>query len=68
MAAALNMEMPQFFIGFDLVGEEDLGPPLIHFAMELIAQKNLTGLQYFFHAGETNWQGDHIITSTETLM
>ena len=49
--------MPDFFIGFDLVGQEDLGQPLLDFADELIEAKNLTDLQYFFHAGETNWQG-----------
>ena len=49
--------MPKFFIGFDLVGQEDLGEPLINLAENLIQVKNLTDLQYFFHAGETNWQG-----------
>ena len=61
MAENLNMEMPDFFIGFDLVGQEDLGLPLIDFAKELIEAKNRTGLEYFFHAGETNWQGNKII-------
>ena len=49
--------MPDFFIGFDLVGQEDLGQPLLKFADELLEAKNTTSLQYFFHAGETNWQG-----------
>ena len=49
--------MPTFFIGFDLVGQEDRGQPLIDFADEFIDAKNFTDLQYFFHAGETNWQG-----------
>ena len=49
--------MPKFFIGFDLVGQEDLGNPLIYFAKELLEAKNRSGLEYFFHAGETNWQG-----------
>ena len=49
--------MPDFFIGFDLVGQEDLGRPLIDFAEDLLWAKNHTGLHFFFHAGETNWQG-----------
>ena len=49
--------MPEFFIGFDLVGQEDLGRPLLDFADQLIEARNRTGLKYFFHAGETNWQG-----------
>ena len=59
LAANLTVELPNFFIGFDLVGQEDLGKPLIYFANELIEEKNLTGLDYFFHAGETNWQGKY---------
>ena len=49
--------MPDFFIGFDLVGQEDLGRPLIDFAEDLLWAKNHSGLHFFFHAGETNWQG-----------
>ena len=48
LAANLTLELPNFFIGFDLVGQEDLGKPLIYFANELIEEKNLTGLEYFF--------------------
>ena len=57
LAANLSREMPEFFIGFDLVGQEDLGRPLIDFADQLIEARNRFGLKYFFHAGETNWQG-----------
>ena len=49
--------MPEFVIGYDLVGQEDLGRPLLDFADLLIEVRNKTGLKYFFHAGETNWQG-----------
>ena len=49
--------MPSFFIGMDLVGQEDLGQPLIHFAKELLEAKNRSCLAYYFHVGETNWQG-----------
>ena len=57
LAVNLSVEMPDFFIGFDLVGQEDLGRPLIDFAEDLLWAKNHTGLHFFFHAGETNWQG-----------
>lgn len=57
LAINLSVEMPDFFIGFDLVGQEDLGKPLVDFAEDLLWAKNNTGLQFYFHAGETNWQG-----------
>ena len=42
----------------DLVGQEDMGRPLIDFADEIIAAKEANpDLSFFFHAGETNWQG-----------
>ena len=44
--------------GFDIVGQEDLGPPLKSFLENLLA--NLAAnptMKYFFHAGETNWYG-----------
>lgn len=42
-------------IGFDLVGQEDLGRPLSDFARELL---NLpTSLNFYFHSAETNWYG-----------
>ena len=49
----LMQKLPAFVIGFDLVGQEDLGKPLIDLADKLLAHK----LPYYFHAGETNWQG-----------
>ena len=58
LAATLRQELSGFIIGFDLVGQEDLGRPLLDFADQLIEAKNRTGLKYFFHAGETNWQGN----------
>ena len=57
LAINLSREMPEFVIGYDLVGQEDLGRPLLDFADLLIEVRNKTGLKYFFHAGETNWQG-----------
>lgn len=41
-------------IGFDLVGQEDLGRPLKYFAKDLL---NMGDVNFFFHAGETNWFG-----------
>lgn len=43
---------PNFVIGFDLVGQEDLGNPLNNFIDEL---KELPkGAKFFFHAGNTS--------------
>ncbi|CAL1685808.1 unnamed protein product [Lasius platythorax] len=46
---------PNFVIGFDLVWQEDKGEPLIKFADKLNAVS--TKIKFFFHAGETNWNG-----------
>lgn len=47
---------PDYVIGFDLVGQEDKGSPLIKFADTL---NNVNpDIQFFFHAGETNWNGE----------
>jgi adenosine deaminase CECR1 len=48
-------DFPSFVAGFDLVGQEDLGRPLIEFAAGLL--KLPEDVQFFFHAGETNWYG-----------
>ena len=49
---------PGFFVGFDLVGQEDLGRPLIDFADILInASLANPAMNFYFHAGETDWQG-----------
>lgn len=39
-------------MGFDLVGQEDLGKPLVNFIPELM--KLPVDANYFFHAGETS--------------
>ena len=58
-ARSLKQELPNFIAGFDLVGQEDKGVPLVDFANELrLLDKDV---QLFFHAGETNWYG----TSTD---
>jgi hypothetical protein len=42
---------PDFVLGFDLVGQEDLGRPLIDLIAEI-----LTGLEQV-KPGNTNWKG-----------
>jgi hypothetical protein len=43
---------PDFMVGFDLAGQEDLGTPLIDFADVLLqAQENNPNIKYYFHAG-----------------
>jgi adenosine deaminase CECR1 len=69
----LMKNFPDFIAGFDLVGQEDkgrkllmalhsnesilasTGRPLIDFAEKLL--KYPSDIQFFFHAGETNWMG-----------
>ncbi|KAL9908893.1 adenosine deaminase 2-like isoform 1-T1 [Glossina fuscipes fuscipes] len=49
---------PDFLAGFDLVGQEELGRPLKDFIPQLL---NLTeDIDFFFHAGETNWFGSTV--------
>ncbi|CAG9791553.1 unnamed protein product [Diatraea saccharalis] len=62
IAKEIKRRMPDFFAGFDLVGQEDLGTPTKEFLSELVAAKD--ELDYFFHAGETNWNG---MSSDENL-
>ncbi|XP_055903897.1 adenosine deaminase 2 [Eupeodes corollae] len=50
-----HKEDPNFVIGFDLVGQEDLGNSLYNLIDELKALPD--SAKYFFHAGETNWYG-----------
>lgn len=57
LARTLVQKLPDTFIGFDLVGQEDLGRPLIDFAHSLLEEGRQHDLKYFFHAGETLWQG-----------
>ncbi|XP_017039308.1 adenosine deaminase 2 [Drosophila ficusphila] len=54
----LNKEFPGFVIGFDLVGQEDKGHPLSKFAEELL--KLPDNINFYFHAGQTNWYGSHV--------
>lgn len=51
----LYTKFPQFLAGFDLVGQEDPAPRLVSFAEHILQLPN--EIQFFFHAGETNWFG-----------
>ncbi|XP_017003538.2 adenosine deaminase 2-A [Drosophila takahashii] len=46
---------PDFVAGFDLVGQEELGLPLRDFIDELLTIPE--DIDFYFHAGETNWFG-----------
>ncbi|XP_048482434.1 adenosine deaminase 2-A [Plutella xylostella] len=54
-ARRIKKEVPDIFAGFDLVGPEDQGNPLIEFVPQL--EEAGKDLNYFFHAGETDWYG-----------
>lgn len=49
----LRKKYPDFIVGFDLVGQEDLGKPLSSYV--LILKDISDNGRFFFHAGETNW-------------
>ncbi|KAK4873083.1 hypothetical protein RN001_015112 [Aquatica leii] len=51
----LEIRYPGFLVGFDLVGQEDIGKPLSEF-IQLI-QTVSQNISFIFHAGETNWFG-----------
>ena len=56
----MRKKFPNFFAGYDLVGQEDPGYPLIYFLDELLypsQQRPPIDLPYFFHAGETGKLG-----------
>ncbi|XP_078529763.1 adenosine deaminase 2-like isoform X1 [Lissotriton helveticus] len=57
-AIQLKAQFPETLAGFDMVGEENKGHPLWYFkdALQIPASQG-ADLPYFFHAGETNWQG-----------
>lgn len=60
-ALDMQKQLPQYFGGFDLVGQEDSGFPLLHFINELLLPKQIgKEMPYIFHAGETDWQGESV--------
>ncbi|XP_026490761.2 adenosine deaminase 2-like [Vanessa tameamea] len=55
IARRIKEELPDMFAGFDLVGQEDLGKPLVDFYPALTEAKD--DINFYFHGGETNWFG-----------
>jgi hypothetical protein len=65
-AIGLHARWPLFTVGFDMVGEEDFGGPLLYHNHELsigmndaMINQSATAngrLSLFLHAGESNWQ------------
>ncbi|CAB3368241.1 Hypothetical predicted protein [Cloeon dipterum] len=58
-ALALLNAHPDYIAGFDLVGQEDKGRPLVEFVNQMFElRQQKPDIKFFFHAGETNWQGE----------
>ncbi|XP_050405019.1 adenosine deaminase AGSA isoform X1 [Patella vulgata] len=57
LAVTLKHYYPELMAGYDLVFQEGRGNPHVFYINELLAVNNL---RYFFHSGETNWQGTSI--------
>ncbi|RXG53270.1 Adenosine deaminase CECR1, partial [Armadillidium vulgare] len=58
LVVKLKERFPKTIAGFDLVGQEDLGHPLMTFIDPILYLKNRDPpIPFFFHAGETNWKG-----------
>ena len=54
-AIALRAHFPNYMAGFDLVGFEDKGHPLVYYVEELLYPLQIgVDLPYFLHAGETS--------------
>ncbi|XP_064634282.1 adenosine deaminase 2-like isoform X2 [Lineus longissimus] len=62
-AVEFRQKYPDFVAGFDLVAWEQRGKPLIDFLDDLLYPSQLkppVNLPYFFHAGETDWDGTSV--------
>ena len=60
-AVSMMKKYPDLVSGFDLVGHEDPGYTLLHYIKELLAPQSAgEKLPFFFHAGETNWEGQSV--------
>lgn len=53
---SLSEQFPDIVVGFDLVDQEDVGHSLLIHAPVLVNKS----VNYFFHAGETNWFGTEV--------
>ncbi|XP_037824343.1 adenosine deaminase 2-like [Lucilia sericata] len=49
---------PDLIAGFDLVGQEEMGRPLKDFIPQLLSLPD--NIDFYFHAGETNWFGSTV--------
>ncbi|XP_061390444.1 adenosine deaminase 2-like, partial [Musca vetustissima] len=54
----IKAKFPDFLAGFDLVGQEEPGRPLKDFIPQLLNIPD--NIDFFFHAGETNWYGSDV--------
>ncbi|XP_023498637.2 adenosine deaminase 2 [Equus caballus] len=60
-AMVLRALFPRMVAGFDLVGREDTGHSLYDYKEALmLPASHAVKLPYFFHAGETDWQGTSV--------
>ncbi|XP_055976181.1 adenosine deaminase 2 isoform X2 [Sorex fumeus] len=60
-AVALRAKFPRTVAGFDMVGHEDTGHSLYDYRdVLMVPASHGVNLPYFFHAGETDWQGTSI--------
>ncbi|KAB7495305.1 Adenosine deaminase CECR1 [Armadillidium nasatum] len=58
LVSRLKEKFPSTIAGFDLVGQEDLGEPLTSFIDPFLSlAAHDPPIPFFFHAGETNWEG-----------
>jgi adenosine deaminase CECR1 len=54
-AIELIQAHPDYVAGFDLVGQEDKGRPLVEFVNQMFdLRQQIPGIKFFFHAGETS--------------
>lgn len=57
----LRRKFPDTLVGYDIVGFEDEGRSLFDYVDALLyPSQNSIDLKYFFHAGETDWEGTSV--------